>query len=474
MTMHPIGTHPTVQLRRMIHAVLTVVLIAVSAAITVPSVTSTAVARADEGQDNDASWHVEGAEFEPSWLDPAGVLHDMSFYTPPDPLPPGQPGDLIRTEPSRLVFEPSGRVWFRGTGTRIMYHSTDAQGRPVAVTGTYIEPDNPWPGNGPRPLIAYGAIPTGMGEQCAVSKMLNQGIHASTATGFDVMINFDQGFIGTLVARGFAVVITDGVGFGVVGPMEPQFLNRVAEGTALLDATRAAMKLPDTSLDPHGPVAFRGWLSGGKAALSAAEQAGSYAPELNVVGTSATATPTDLAVLVPVFDGNFLAGGIGWTLRGIFASYPETYQAIWDLLTPRGIEMLANTGRQCMVQMGIDYMFRHSSFWFKQDPNELVKVDPIKSVLALQRVGNVKPTGPVRIDHNRWDSFGPYESTRQTALDYCTKGGDVTFWTNEQPPLFNKLNVNALLSPLVDGERDIAWLTDRFNGVPTTPNCGEF
>jgi len=32
------------------------------------------------------------------------------FYTPPDPLPPGKPGDLIRTEPSRLVLEPSGQL----------------------------------------------------------------------------------------------------------------------------------------------------------------------------------------------------------------------------------------------------------------------------------------------------------------------------------------------------------------------------
>ena len=29
------------------------------------------------------------------------------FYTPPDPLPPGQPGDLIRTEASRLAQEPT-------------------------------------------------------------------------------------------------------------------------------------------------------------------------------------------------------------------------------------------------------------------------------------------------------------------------------------------------------------------------------
>ena len=35
----------------------------------------------------------------------------------------------------------------------------------------------------------------------------------------------------------------------------------------MLDAARAAMKLPDTSLDPHGPVAFWGYASGGQASL---------------------------------------------------------------------------------------------------------------------------------------------------------------------------------------------------------------
>jgi len=428
-------------------------------------------------------WHVGGAEFEPSWLDENGVLHDLSFYTPPNPLPPGQPGDLIRTEPSRLVFEPSGRVWFRGTGTRIMYRSSDAQGKPVAVTGTYIEPDNPWPGNGPRPLIAYATLPLGMGEQCAPSKLLNQGIHASTSSGFDVMINLDQGFIGTLVARGFAIVVTDGVGVGVHGPMSPQLYNRVAGGTALIDAARAAMRLPGTSLDPHGPVAFWGWVSGGFAALSAAEQVGTYAPELHVVGTYASAAPTDLAALLAPSDGSFLNGLTGYVLRGLTASYPELEQPVRDALTPRGLEMLDNTGRQCLAQTAIDYMFRHlgggpapaetGRFWFKTDIFEAVKVDPLKTVLAAQHIGNIKPTGPVYFDHNRWDSFAPYLSTRQTAADYCAKGADVTFWTNEEPPFLNKVAVNSLLPTLVDGERSIAWVTDRFNGAPTTPNCGE-
>jgi hypothetical protein len=52
-------------------------------------------------------------------------------------------------------------------------------------------------------------------------------------------------------------------------------------------------------------------------------------------------------------------------------------------------------------------------------------------------------------------------------------GADVTFWTNEEPPLFKKLDVNTFVAPYVDGERSMGWIRDRFNGVPTTPNCGE-
>jgi hypothetical protein len=416
----------------------------------VPSIAALPIARADES-------------------------HYQAFYTAPDPLPPGQNGDLIRTEPSRLVLEPSGQLGaFVGKGTRIMYRSTDANGVPVAVTGTYIEPDNPWPGNGPRPLIAYATLPYGMGEQCAPSRMFNQGIHASLQTGFDLMFNIEETFVATLLARGFAIMVTDGVGMGVVGPQSPQFLNRKAAASALIDGARAAQKLPGTSLDPNGPVAFWGWLAGGHAALSAAEEVGSYAPELNVVGTYAAAAPTDLAATLVPIDGSFLVGLLGYLLRGIMASYPAFEQPIWDSLTPRGVEMLANTGRQCLLQTGIDYAFRHVQFWFKNDVFEAIKVDPFKTVLAAQRIGSVKPTGPVYLEHNRWDPFAPYTSTRDTASEWCTRGADVTLWTNEQPPLLNKLAINSMLPVFVDGERSMAWLTDRFNGVPSTSNCGQF
>ena len=90
-----------------------------------------------------------------------------------------------------------------------------------------------------------------------------------------------------------------------------QFLNRLAAGQALIDAARAAMKLPGTSLNPPGPVALWGWSSGGPASGSAAELTGSYAPDLRVVGAWVGAPPADISLLPPFLDGNLLAGGAG-------------------------------------------------------------------------------------------------------------------------------------------------------------------
>ena len=411
----------------------------------------------------------------------AGAVHPVvaradesqyqAFYTPPNPLPDLAPGALIKSEPSRLALEPSGQLGaYVATGTRIMYRSTDGRGNPVPVTGTYFEPDNPWPGKGPRPLIAFATGPYGLGEQCAPSRMFNQGIHFSQ--GFDLMFGYEETFVATMVARGFAVVVTDGVGLGIPGQV-PQFLNRVAAGTALLDAARAAMQLPDTSLDHDGPVALWGWSAGGQASASAAELAPTYAPRLKVVGAWSGAPPADVPALLPFIDGNLMAGALGYVLNGIAAAYPETAEPLMGTLTPRGAQMVTWSRSICLLQTVADYAFRHVQFWFNTDPVALINSEPMKSILAEQRLGTIKPEVPVMISTNRYDSFSPWEGSRQLALDWCSKGADVQFWTNEQPPFLNKLSLNHLLPYFVDGERAMQWISDRFNGVATTPNCGQ-
>ncbi|RDH77662.1 triacylglycerol lipase [Mycolicibacterium moriokaense] len=411
--------------------------------------------------------------------DPTNDAHDpyfnedeyQEFYTPPDPLPPGAPGDLIRTEPSRLVLEPSGQLgMIMADATRIMYRSTDVHGNPMAVTGTYFEPYNDWPGNGPRPLIVYGPGTQGQGDQCAPSRQFNQGIHWRPY--LDLAFNYEELFVSTMVARGFAIVMTDYQGLGTPGLHT--YVARVPQGDAMLDAARAAKKLPNTSLKPDGPIAFWGYSQGGGAAASAAELASQYAPELNVVGTYAGAPPADLKELFPYADGSVLVGAVGYALNSVMTAYPEYADAIHSKLTPRGEDFVFKVQDQCVAETLAKFMFRHLQPYFNEDINQLVNEEPFSHLFDEQKLGRFKPNAPVMILSNRFDPLVPWTAANQLGRDWCAQGADVQFWTNEEPPFLNKAIINHALPMLVDGERGMQWIADRFNGLPTTPNCGEF
>ncbi len=395
----------------------------------------------------------------------------QAFYTPPDPLPPGKPGDLIRTEPSRLVLEPSGELgMIMAEGTRIMYRSNDARGNPDVVTGTYFEPHNPWPFGGPRPLIVYGPGTQGQGDQCAPSRQFNQGIHWSPY--LDLAFNYEELFVATMVARGFAIVMTDYEGLGTPGLHT--YANRVSQGHAMLDAARAAKNLPGTSLTPDGPLAFWGYSQGGGAAASAAEMAESYAPELDIVGSYAGAPPADLKALFPFIDGSMLIGAVGYALNGVIAAYPEHEAAIRATLTPRGADLLYKVQDQCVAETLTKFMFRHLQPYFNQDIFKLVEQEPFTSLFDEQKLGRMKPNAPVLINANRYDPLVPWAPAMQMGRDWCAQGADVEARTNEQPPFLNKAMVNHGLPMLVDGEPAMQWIADRFKGVPTAPNCGRF
>ncbi|MGY4710187.1 lipase family protein [Mycolicibacterium sp. CBM1] len=394
------------------------------------------------------------------------------FYTPPNPLPPAQPGDLIRTEPSRLVLEPSGQLGaIMATGTRVMYRSSDGRGNPDVVTGTYFEPYNDWPGAGPRPLIVYGPGTQGQGDQCAPSRQFNQGIH--WAPYLDLAFNYEEMFVSTLVARGFAIFMTDYEGLGTIG-VTHTYVNRLSEGHAMLDGARAAMRLPGTSLNPAGPVSFWGYSQGGGAAASAAELTATYAPDVHVVGTYAGAPPADLKELLPYADGSALVGVVGYALNSLIAAYPEHADEIRAALTPRGEDLLDKVKDQCVTETATKFMFRHLQPYFNRDINELVNSEPFSSLFDEQRIGRLKPNAPVLINSNRYDPLVPWTAANQLGRDWCAQGADVEFRTNEEPPFLNKAVVNHALPMLVDGESAMQWIADRFNGLPTTPNCGQF
>lgn len=87
----------------------------------------------------------------------------QGFYTPPTDVP-SQPGTLMKTQKFTALLN----VW--GNPTRLMYSTRDTSDKPVAVTGTYIEPWAKWSGSGSRPVVSLSVGTIGQGDQCAPSR----------------------------------------------------------------------------------------------------------------------------------------------------------------------------------------------------------------------------------------------------------------------------------------------------------------
>jgi hypothetical protein len=392
------------------------------------------------------------------------------FYPPPEPLPASTDGDVIRSESSRLVFEPSGQIGgFVADGTRIRYRSTDDHGEPIAIMATYLKLHNPWPGQDARPLIVFGTNSYGTGDKCAASKMFNQSVH--WGGGADLTMGYEETFVATMVAPGFAVAITDYQGIGT--PSALTLLIRQSQAHAILDAARAGMRLHRTSLDPHGPVAFPGYGQGGAASAAAVELAPSYAPDLHVVGAHAGAPPADLTLFTPYIDGSIYAGGVRFLLNGIAAADPEIRDGLLSSVTEAEKNLFNRSADECFDENVMRLGFRHVQQYFVSPMEEAIANEPLRSIYEAQRIGRLTPAAPVSVDSKRYDAFIPWGGARELALDWCAQGADVQFRTNDQAAFMNKTAPNNLSTNFVDGERAMQWVADRSNGMPTASNCAE-
>jgi Secretory lipase len=153
----------------------------------------------------------------------------------------------------------------------------------------------------------------------------------------------------------------------------------------------------------YGPVAFWGYGVGGSAAGVAVEMAPTYAPELNVVGAWVGAPNADYALYADYADGWMLVGTMGYALNAFIAAYPEAEQGVMGTLTPRGVDFLQKTRYNCIDEVIIKFQFRHLQPYFNQGFHQILGSEPVKSMLAAQKLGSLKPTAPVQIDINRLD-----------------------------------------------------------------------
>ena len=271
------------------------------------------------------------------------------FYAVPDPLPEGEPGELIRTTEVRRTDEL--------VTLRVMYHSTDSAGSDRAATGLITYPVAKAPAGG-WPVISTSHGTSGIASQCAPSRA-------------------DQDAPGWGVEGVWAM--TDYIGMGPIGELHP-YLSKADEGNAVIDIVRAARNLKEAN-------ASKRWVSvghsqGGHGALSAHELAGSYAPELELVSTVSLAPAAMLDRVYGAIDEIVTSILTMMAMYGGQTVQPEL--AIEDYFSPGALEASKGLETNCLDGITTEFIPIAAAGAFSADPRT---TEPAKSFILANDVG---------------------------------------------------------------------------------------
>ncbi|MEU7787575.1 lipase family protein [Amycolatopsis sp. NPDC049159] len=362
---------------------------------------------------------------------PQGPAGD-AFYTPPSPLPAGADGDVVWWRP--LPDQPGAE------GYLVLYRSRSATDTPIAVSGRVLVPAQPWTGAGPRPIVSVASGTRGIGDRCAPSKF---------QPDYEKPL-----FVDAMLSRGWAVAITDYEGLGTPGTHT--YVVGRSEGHTVIDAARAATRLPAAGLAAGGPVAFSGYSQGGGGAAWAGELAPSYAPELAVAGITAGGTPADLDAVAKNLEGSVGFGFLLLSALGLDAAYPELDLPAY--LNDRGRTLYA-TQRDACVDAVFGYAFGHIADYTTANPLTTAKW---QARLAENKLGARPPKAPVFLFHGTADEIIPLAQAQTLRREYCAVGVPVT-WGGYLGEHVTTLAFSA-------GDV-VGYLAGRFAGKPARSSC---
>ncbi|HWJ97925.1 MAG TPA: lipase family protein [Acidimicrobiales bacterium] len=350
---------------------------------------------------------------------------DDDFYVVPDPLPKGEPGQLIRVQD---LGEEDGQHT-----VRVMYHSRDAEDRDRAVTGIISYPTAAAPEGG-WPVTSQANGTVGVAGQCALSRQGNpagdwgvEGVHA----------------------------VTDYIGMGPVGEIHP-YLSGPSEGNSVIDAVRAARNLPEAHAGTR-------WFSighsqGGHGALFAGERAAGYAPELDLLGTVSLAPATELTKTYGPAD-EVVSRIVGvMMLYGAHSEHPEIHFDDYAGAELRAVEDVFEDG--CLDDIISATAGIPGDAFYAHDP---IETEPAKGLLHLNQPGLVATDSPLFLAQGT-DDERVNEQRTQDFFERVCKLGQVTDLLVVEGA--NHGGIVPAAAPAA-----AAWMNDRLAGKPAPDSC---
>lgn len=360
------------------------------------------------------------------------------FYTPPSPLPTGNPGDIVRARPA-LAGPPTARRL--ANAYQVMYLSTNALGQPDVVTGVVLVPKNV--NASQAPLVGFAPGTTGPAFRCTVSRFINSGSF------------YEQPAVNDMLKAGYAVAVTDYEGYH----QDPTttYITGKSMGPAVLDMVRAATRLPEAGLSASPKVLIRGYSQGGGAAMWAGETAPTYAPELNIIGVAGGGVPANL-IDVAIGLGLDNPGFVLDATLGLNNAYPElnldSFETDFGRTTLAGM----NAG-DCTVELLVKYKANKVREFFKSSP---FITPPWVARLQENTLGSKSIPEPVFEYHGTQDQIVAYAQGSALHDQYCARGMNVTWKTYDTDHITGVARGNADV---------MSWLKDRVAGTPAVSNC---
>ncbi|MFY9904135.1 MAG: hypothetical protein WBX02_15145 [Terriglobales bacterium] len=348
-----------------------------------------------------------------------------NFYDTAHPLPPGKPGELIRSESIDQYNLP-----YELSALRILYHSRTANGEDVAVSGVVLIPDGKPPASG-WPVIAWAHDFRGTARSCAPSLMKNLGAGPILAMYANL---------------GYAVVATDYSGLGAdSGKPMLDMQSNALDIMYSIPAARAAVKEIGSKWIAVGPF------EGGLAAVAIAESDVRDPGYLGSVDTSGLADAQEAFERLALISSNRIMLAVASTVKTL---YPE-FQ-VSDMLKDAALPAYQYVSAVCAVEDEPKF----SSEMLKPgwQNNRFVK-----EFFSRNTPGQKPAHGPLLVISGEVEPTIPSDMTAKTVAHMCKQGSRVLFLK------YRDLDASGVMAASASDR--ISWIKARFDGHPAPGNC---
>ncbi|MDO3648593.1 lipase family protein [Nocardia mangyaensis] len=385
----------------------------------------------------------ESAPVEPLRFDHPGQPRrpeDDPFHTPPRGWEATAPGAILHTRP--VTIAAFGLVRQSFTAWQLLYRTTDLDDRPDTTVVTVLVPEGV--AGRPERVLSFQCAIDAVSSQCFPSYALRQGARALGAVP-----QFEIFLMGAALDRGWVVAVPDHEGMlGVFGaPREP--------GYRSLDGIRATLGFDELGLDPATPVGLFGYSGGGMATSWTAEMAGTYAPELTIVGAAAGSPVGDPASTFLRLNGSVFSGLPGMVVAGLRRVSPALDTALRDA-TPDAQRRLTDLTERTTVGA---VLRAPRMDWDTMTAKPLADVLAEPEIVELMRslqLGLHAPTMPMLVVQSVADPLISVDDVDGQVQRYRAAGAHVTYLRDR---LSEHITLAVFAAPLM-----FDWLDDRFAG----------